>query len=129
MRSRISYRRFFLTLFALRQPWYCRSEGSEAVFLSALTYNRAERPVGKGPSCQVRGDCMMMREAGCYRAYPSRDSTFCGSEFAWASIAVEAWERMFAFVNSVISSAMSTSLIELEAEVRFWEEVSRLSIL
>ena len=44
--------------------------------------------------------------------------TDCGTELAWANIAVPACTRMFDFANMVLSSATSTSLMRLFAAVR-----------
>ena len=53
-------------------------------------------------------------------------STVWGAILAWASIAVAACCRMFCFVNSIISFAMSVSRIRASAEVRFSVVVARL---
>ena len=43
------------------------------------------------------------------RVYPKSARTCCGAMFAWASMAVPAWSRIWFLVNVVISEAISTS--------------------
>jgi hypothetical protein len=51
--------------------------------------------------------------------YRSSDRTDCGAWLACESMLVPACCRICDFVNSTISSAMSTSRIRLSAEIRF----------
>ena len=54
-----------------------------------------------------------------HRVYPSRASTFCGAAFASCSVTVEAFTRICARVNALVSAAKSASRIKLSAAVTF----------
>ncbi len=61
------------------------------------------------------------------RFYLNNDRSACGAAFAWASMAVPAWSRIWFLVNAVISLAISVSRMVDSADCTFSMVVARLA--